>query len=143
MLVSTLAGLAALALGSDLIVEGATGIARGAGVPELVIGASAVAVGTSLPELAASMAAVAKRENSIAIGNIAGSNLFNIVILGLTATAAPLSVDADAPGFQMPFAAAMSLVALPFMKKGATIGRRAGAALLILYGLFLYRVFQW
>ena len=143
VLVSTLAGLAALALGSDLIVEGATGIARGAGVPELVIGASAVAVGTSLPELAASMAAVAKRENSIAIGNIAGSNLFNIVILGITATAAPLSVDADAPGFQMPFAAAMSLVALPFMKKGATIGRGAGAALLILYGLFLYRVFQW
>lgn len=143
VLVSTLAGLAALALGSDLIVEGATGIARGAGVPELVIGASAVAVGTSLPELAASMAAVAKRENSIAIGNIAGSNLFNIVILGITATAAPLSVDADAPGFQMPFATAMSLVALPFMKKGATIGRGAGAALLILYGLFLYRVFQW
>ena len=141
-MVLTVAGLAALALGSDLIVEGAVGIALRAGVSELVVGASAVAVGTSLPELAAVAAAVARKENSIAIGNIAGSNLFNIVILGLTATAAPLSVDADAPGFQMPFAAAVSLIALPFMKKGAGIGRRAGGALLVLYALFLYGVFR-
>lgn len=139
---STVAGLAALALGSELVVEGAVGIALRAGVSELVIGASAVAVGTSLPELAASMAAIARRENSIAIGNIAGSNLFNILILGLTATAAPLSVDADAPGFQMPFAALMSAAALPFMKKGANIGRPAGCALLIIYGIFLYGVFR-
>lgn len=143
ILAVTCAGLAALALGSDLVVEGAAGIARGAGVPELVIGASVVAVGTSLPELAASMAAVARRENSIAIGNVAGSNLFNIVILGLTSLVAPFSVDAEVPGFQMPFAAAMSLVALPFMKKGATTGRGAGAVLLLLYGFFLYRIFQW
>lgn len=135
------AGIAALALGSNLVVESAVSIAHMAGVPELVIGATAVAVGTSLPELAASLAAVARREHSMAIGNLAGSNLFNIAILGLTSSILPLSIDPDMSGFQLPFAIVISALAVPFAGKGTTIGRGAGVFLLLLYGLFVYKIF--
>ncbi|WP_462138001.1 calcium/sodium antiporter [Candidatus Mycalebacterium sp.] len=137
----TAAGLAALAIGSDLVVKGASGIGFRAGVPEVTIGASAVAVGTSLPELAASLAAIARREHSIAVGNLVGSNLFNIVILGLTASILPLPISPDITGFQLPFAIAISALAVPFMKKDTSIGRGAGVSLLLLYGFFLYRIF--
>lgn len=138
----TAAGLAALALGSDLVVKGASGIALRARVPEVVIGASAVAVGTSLPELAASLAAVVRREHSIAVGNLVGSNLFNIIILGLTSSILPLSISPDITSFQLPFAIAISALTVPFMKKGTTIERRAGVSLLFLYGFFLYWIFR-
>ncbi|MGI9558087.1 MAG: calcium/sodium antiporter [Thermodesulfobacteriota bacterium] len=141
VLVTIAAGLAALGLGSSLLVESAVSIAHRAEVPEVVIGATAVAVGTSLPELAASVAAVSRREHSIAVGNIAGSNLFNIIILGLTSSIVPLSVDSEVPGFQLPVAIGLTALTLPFMKKGATAGRTAGAVLLLIYGAFLYRVF--
>ncbi len=131
------AGFAALALGSNLVVESAVTIAHRAGVSELVIGATAVAVGTSFPELATSLAAVARGEHSIAIGNLAGSNLFNVVILGITSSIVPLSIDPGIPNFQLPFAVAISALTVPFMRKGATIGRGTGIFLLLLYGLFV------
>lgn len=137
----TATGLAALAVGSNLVVESAVGIADGAGVPKLVVGATAVAVGTSLPELAASLAAVARREHSMAIGNIAGSNLFNIIILGLTSSILPLSIDPKIPAFQLPFAVLLSGLTVPFMRKGATVGRGAGIFLLLLYGFFVLKTF--
>ncbi len=135
------AGLVGLALGSKLVVESAVAIAHRAGVPELVIGATAVAVGTSLPELAASLAAVARREHSIAIGNLAGSNLFNIIILGLTASIVPLSIDPELVRVQLPFAIAVSAFIVPFMTKGSKIGKKTGTVLLLLYGVFIYMVF--
>ncbi len=137
----TVAGLAALAFGSDLVVKGASGIGFRAGVPEAAIGASAVAVGTSLPELAASFAAIARREYSIAVGNLVGSNLFNIVILGLTASILPLTISPEITGFQLPFAIAISALVVPFMKKNTAIGREVGISLLLLYGFFLYWIF--
>lgn len=84
-------GLAALIFGGDLFVNGASGIARGLNVSESVIGLTIVAAGTSLPDLAASMAAAIKNKPELAVGNIIGSNIFNIFfILGLSATVAPL-----------------------------------------------------
>ncbi len=84
-------GLAALIWGGDRFVDGATGIARGIGVSEAVIGLTIVAVGTSLPELATSVVAAVKNEPGIAIGNVIGSNIFNVLlVLGTSATIAPL-----------------------------------------------------
>jgi len=84
-------GLAALIFGGDLFVNGASGIARGLNVSESVIGLTIVAAGTSLPDLAASLAAAIKNKPELAVGNIIGSNIFNIFfVLGLSATVAPL-----------------------------------------------------
>lgn len=84
-------GLAALVFGGQLFVNGAIGIARGMGISEAVIGVTIVAVGTSLPELATSVVAAMKKNPEIAIGNVIGSNLFNIFfILGCSATITPL-----------------------------------------------------
>lgn len=84
-------GLAALLFGGDLFVNGASGIARGLNVSESVIGLTIVAAGTSLPDLAASLAAALKNKPGLAVGNIIGSNIFNIFfVLGVSATAAPL-----------------------------------------------------
>lgn len=84
-------GLAALIWGGDRFVDGATGIARVMGVSEAVIGLTIVAVGTSLPELATSVVAAVKNEPGIAIGNVIGSNIFNVLlVLGASATIAPL-----------------------------------------------------
>ena len=84
-------GLAALIWGGDKFVDGATGIARVMGVSEAVIGLTIVAVGTSLPELATSVVAAVKNEPGIAIGNVIGSNIFNVLlVLGASATIAPL-----------------------------------------------------
>lgn len=78
---------------SDLLVNGAVNVASQLGVSERVIGITVVSVGTSVPELAASLVAIAKRENAISIGNLLGSNLFNILaVLGITALIHPLTV---------------------------------------------------
>ena len=84
-------GLAALIFGGQLFVDGATGIARNLGVSESIIGLTLVAGGTSLPELATSIVAALKKNPEIAIGNVIGSNLFNIFfVLGCSATVSPL-----------------------------------------------------
>ena len=89
-----LIGLAALILGGDWFVKGASGIARGLGVSEAIIGLTLVAGGTSLPELATSVVAALKKNPEIAIGNAIGSNLFNIFfVLGCSATVTPLRVS--------------------------------------------------
>ncbi len=86
-----IAGLAGLIWGGDKFVDGATGIARLMGVSDAVIGLTIVAIGTSLPELATSVVAAIKKENGLAIGNVIGSNIFNVLlILGTAATISPL-----------------------------------------------------
>ena len=88
-----LGGLATLIAGAWLLVEGATGIARALGISETVIGLTIVAVGTSLPELATSVIAARRGEAGLALGNILGSNVFNLLaILGLTAVIVPIPV---------------------------------------------------
>jgi len=134
----TLAGLVLLILGARLMVDASVGIARAFGVSEAVIGLTIVAVGTSLPELAASVAAALKGARDIAIGNVIGSNIFNILaILGVSALVAPLAV---APGFLMrdlPVMLGVSVLLCLALALRGRLGRGGGAGLLGGYGLYL------
>jgi cation:H+ antiporter len=128
-----LAGLAALVVGAQLTVTGATGAARQIGISELVIGLTLVAVGTSLPELAASVVAAVRKESDIAVGNVVGSNIANLLaILGLTAIVRPVNVEQTLITLQLPimlaFAVGMLLFGLNRM-----IGRVKGALILTAY----------
>ena len=130
-----------LALGSDLLVNGAVNVASQLGVSERVIGITVVSVGTSVPELAASLVAIAKRENAISIGNLLGSNLFNILaVLGITALIHPLTVvdhvllDFD---IYVMIGIAALLIPLVFSPKKMQIHWRDGLILLVVYIAFI------
>jgi cation:H+ antiporter len=134
-------GSAFLALGSDLLVNGAVNVANQLGVSERVIAITVVSVGTSVPELAASLVAVAKRENAISIGNLLGSNLFNILaVLGITAFIHPLTVAdntlLDFDIYVMIGIAAL-LIPLVFTPKKMEIYWRDGLILLVVYIVFI------
>ena len=129
------AGLVGLLISARLLIDSATEIARAFGISEAVIGLTIVAIGTSLPELATSVVAAMRRQADIAVGNVVGSNIFNILaILGLTALIAPIPVDARFAGIDMTlaFAAAAGLAFASW--KWGRLGRPAGAALLLVYG---------
>jgi cation:H+ antiporter len=135
----TLGGLVVLVIGARLLVDGATEIARGFGVSEAVIGLTIVAVGTSLPELATSVVAAIRKQTEIAVGNIVGSNIFNIFgILGTTALIAPIPSEARFAMVDMPWAAAaaIGLTVLAFLLGG--LPRIAGGLLLATYGGYLW-----
>jgi cation:H+ antiporter len=122
-------GLAALVLGSRWLVGGATEIARLLGVSELVIGLTIVAAGTSLPEVAASVAAAVKGQRDIAVGNVVGSNTFNVLgVLGLSALAAPsaLTVATSLLHFDMLVMLAVAVACLPIFFTGNVIARWEG-----------------
>lgn len=137
------AGLGLLVLGADWLVTGAVAMARDFGVSELVIGLTIVAAGTSLPEVAASIAATIKGERDMAIGNVVGSNLFNILcIIGLASMVTPggLTVSDAALSFDMPVMIAVAVACLPIFFTGYTIYRWEGALFLasyVAYVLFL------
>jgi len=143
-----LSGLALLLASSKLLVWGAVGIAQFYGVSDLVIGLTIVAIGTSLPELAASVVAARKQEHDIAVGNIVGSNLFNILaVLGIAGAIGPSEVDAAVLYRDFPLMLALA-VALYLMARGlkrdghGLIQRWAGVVLLLIFlayqtGLFL------
>lgn len=126
-------GLVALIGGAWLLVEGATGIAQAFGVSETVIGLTVVAVGTSLPELATSVAAARKGEAELALGNVLGSNVFNLLaILGLTAAIVPIPVPPGLSPVDLLVVAATAAVLLLVLLLGR-IGRGAGAAFVVAY----------
>ncbi|NKX43431.1 calcium/sodium antiporter [Roseicyclus persicicus] len=128
-----LGGLATLIAGAWLLVEGATGIARAIGISETVIGLTVVAVGTSLPELATSIVAARRGEAGLALGNILGSNVFNILaILGLTAVIVPIPVPADLSTVDLVLVAGSALLLLAFLALGR-IGRGGGALFVAVY----------
>src|SRR5690606_18195064 len=96
-------GIAALAGGAESLVRGAVTMAETAGLSELAIGATVVATGTSMPELATSAVAAWKKEADIAVANVVGSNIFNLLaVLGLASTIAPIHVSRDVYMFEMP-----------------------------------------
>jgi cation:H+ antiporter len=131
------AGLALLVAGAGWVVEGAVGIAVALGVSQLVIGLTVVAIGTSLPELVTSIVASVRNERDIAVGNIVGSNIFNILsVLAVTAFVAPtgVAVSRAALSLDIPFMLAVSLACLPIFFTGHVIARWEGA-LFLLYGL--------
>lgn len=136
--VMTGAGLVALVIGAGFLVDSATIIARDFGISEAVIGLTIVAVGTSLPELATSVIAAYRKHTDIAVGNIVGSNIFNIFgILGVTALIAPIPAEARFAAIDMWWVAGSSLglVAVAFLLGG--LPRIAGAALLAAYGAYI------
>jgi cation:H+ antiporter len=127
-------GLVLLVVGARLLVMGAVDLARGFGVSELVIGLTIVAAGTSLPEVAASVVAALRREPGIALGNIVGSNIFNILaILGITALVQPIGLPWEAIQRDMWVMLVVSVLLWPFLVTGNRLGRREGGLFLGLY----------
>ncbi len=127
-------GLAGLVIGADLLVRGATSIARGYGISEAVIGLTIVAVGTSLPELATSAVAAFRRHSEIAIGNVLGSNIFNIIgILGATAVFHPVAIAPSIASFDIPLMLGVTVLLALMLLGLKSINRLAGAAFLLLY----------
>ncbi|MFN7269065.1 MAG: calcium/sodium antiporter [Cereibacter sp.] len=134
----TLGGLVVLVIGARLLVDSATTIARTYGISEAVIGLTIVAVGTSLPELATSVVAALRKQTEIAVGNIVGSNIFNIFgILGLTAVIAPIPAEARFVSIDMPWAAAAAIGLTVVAALMGGLPRIAGVVLLAAYGGYL------
>lgn len=130
------AGLVLLVTGSNFLVEGAVSLARALGLSELVIGLTVIAVGTSLPELATSILAAIRGERDIAVGNIVGSNIFNLLcVLGLASLVSPeaITVAANALAFDFPVMIAVALACLPIFFTGYTINRWEGLLFLGYY----------
>lgn len=132
-------GLVVLMAGARCLVEGAVSIARGYGISEAFIGLTIVAVGTSLPELATSLIAAFHRQSEIAIGNIVGSNIFNVLgILGVTALIAPIPVASRFLTFDLPVMIAVSLVLTGLLLTRPVIGRGIGVAMLAGYVAYVW-----
>ena len=132
------AGLAALMLGARWLVDGATTIARDLGLSEAFIGLSIVAIGTSLPELATSLVAALRRQSEIAIGNIVGSNIFNVLgILGITAVIQPIPVADRFLTLDLPVMIAVSAL-LTVLLMRPLIGRLTGLGLLAGYAAYVW-----
>lgn len=127
-------GSAGLVVGGYAIVISATFLARAFGISELVIGLTLVAVGTSLPELATSLVAAFRKEADIAVGNIVGSNIFNLAaVLGTTATIHPVAIGPSIATREMPALILLSLLVLPVARYRYTVQRWEGALLLATY----------
>ena len=128
------AGLFLLVLGSDWMVNSAVTIAQSFGISELVIGLTIIALGTSLPEVATSVMASLKGERDMAVGNVVGSNLFNILtILGLTSLIAPITVAPNILVFDLPLMIVVALACLPIFFTGMQIARWEGVLFLAYY----------
>ncbi|MBE3071053.1 MAG: sodium:calcium antiporter, partial [Planctomycetes bacterium] len=135
-----LAGLVLLVAGARWLVDGAVDLARLLGVSELLIGLTIVAAGTSMPELATSVVAAIRGERDIAVGNIVGSNIFNLMgVLGASAAVSPggVGVAPEALRFDIPVMAAVALVCLPIFFTGGRISRWEGALLLGYYAAYV------
>ncbi len=139
-LLMIITGLALLVLGSNWLVKGAIDIARLLGLSELIISLTIVAAGTSLPEVATSAIASMRGERDIAVGNIIGSNIFNILcVLGLSATVSPsgINVSPVALGFDIPVMLAVAVVCLPIFFSGFLITRTEGFMLMAYYVIYV------
>ena len=142
MILFVIFGIVGLSLGADLFVNGSVFIARYFGISEVVIGMSIVAFGTSLPELATSVMAAYKKESAISIGNIIGSNIFNILcVLGVTSVIQPLNAKWIDIRFQVGVMIAYGLLILVISQLKQPIKRSISLAMLAGYFLFIYLLF--
>jgi|TARA_B100001093_G_C26618798_1_gene923615 cation:H+ antiporter len=142
MILFVIFGIVGLSLGADLFVNGSVFIARYFGISEVVIGMSIVAFGTSLPELATSVMAAYKKESAISIGNIIGSNIFNILcVLGVTSVIQPLNANWVDIRFQVGVMIAYGLLILVISQLKQPIKRSISLAMLVGYFLFIYLLF--
>ncbi len=129
-----LAGLVLVVIGGKFLVDGAVTLARGFGISETVIGLTIVAVGTSMPELITAIVAAIRKQSDIALGNILGSNIYNVLgIGGVTALIAPTDVPRQIATFDNPVMVAISVLLLVLARTGWRIGRREGMMLLAGY----------
>ncbi|KAB2314718.1 calcium/sodium antiporter [Betaproteobacteria bacterium SCN2] len=134
-----LTGLGLLVLGSNWLVEAAVVLARQLGLSELIVGLTIVAAGTSLPEVATSVMAALRGQRDIAVGNVVGSNIFNILaVLGISASIAPsdLAVAASMLAFDLPVMVAVAAACLPIFFTGNLIARWEGALFLAYYAAY-------
>jgi len=136
-------GIAGLTIGADWFVEGAVGIARSLGVSDRLIGVTIVALGTSLPELTTSLMAALRKQPDISLGNLLGSNVFNLLgIVGITAMVRPIAVDHGTFMLDIGVMLLVSLVLFPLMRLTPKIGRWQGALLLASYLGYMAFVLQ-
>jgi len=135
-------GLIGLPVGANLLVNGATSIATALGVSEAVIGLTLVAVGTSLPELATTIAAAIRKEAGVAMGNVIGSNIFNLLgIIGIASLVGPIPVPEQMLRVDLWVMLAVSALLGIFVLTGRSIGKLAGVGLIALYGGYLVSLF--
>ncbi len=133
------AGLIALAKGSNLFIHGAVDVALYFGVSDLIIGLTMAAVGTSLPELASCISAIRRHHTDLLVGNIIGSNLFNLLmVLGGTALFYPFSIHTDLLTRDVPVMIGFSLVLLVAIITKNQVSRLLGFLLLLAYGMYMY-----
>ena len=134
-------GLIGLPLGAQILVESATSIARDYGVSETVIGLTLVAIGTSLPELATTVMAAYRNQADVALGNVIGSNMFNLLaIIGVASLVGPLPVEPKLLMYDLWVMLAASLLIAPFVFGGWRMGRVWGIVFVGLYGLYLMAI---
>jgi cation:H+ antiporter len=134
LLLGTSAALLGLVVGGDLLVRGAVGMAHSLGVSERVVGLTVVAIGTSLPELAVSLAAALKRQQEMAVANVVGSNVFNLLmILGVAGLVRPLTVDPRIASVDLWVMMGFTVLLLPLVLRRQTLSRAGGVCLLSCY----------
>ncbi len=135
-------GLIALIVGSRWLVSGGSSVLLAMEVPEFVVGLTVLAIGTSLPELAASAVGAARGETGFTIGNVVGSNIYNIVaVLGILAVAVPVTVSPSTLRFELPLVVVFTLVLVAMMGYGRRLSRLDGAGLLVGYVVFMWLLF--
>lgn len=139
----TILGLAGLVVGAHFMVTGAIGIAETFGVPETVIGLTVVALGTSLPELAATAVAAIRHHTDVAIANILGSCVFNVLsILGITSMVSTLTIEPDLQRIDLWVMLAASIAVTAVLLKGQRIGRGIGIVFLLAYFAYIASLAQ-
>jgi cation:H+ antiporter len=132
-----IAGLAAAIFGAGWLVDGATVLATAAGVSESVIGLTVVAIGTSLPELIACVVAVLRKHADVALGNVVGSNIYNVLgILGATAIIQPIEVPAEIAAFDIWVMLGVTALLIVQLRSGWKLTRTEGALLMLLYAVY-------
>ena len=132
-------GLVMITAGSKVVVDSAVSIATGFHVPKEIISATVIAFGTSVPELAVTVTGILKKKSDIAVGNIIGSSIFNIIlVMGAAIVIAPITVSSDMISFLLPLMLGTSFILAIFMKTKYRLVRWEGAGLLLIYAFFLY-----
>jgi cation:H+ antiporter len=138
----SLVGIIFLIFGADFLIYGASSIARKFGLSEAVIGLSLMAIGTSLPEFATAISGALHKNSEAIIGNVLGSNLFNILnILGITALIEPISVNSQIAHFDIPVALFISLIFLGIILSLKKIHRITGIVFLNLYIVYISQMY--
>ncbi len=136
-------GFVLLIKGADFFVEGSSSVAKLLRVPSVIIGLTVVAFGTSAPELAVSVTAALSHNNGIAVGNVIGSNIFNLLMVtGLSAIVMIMPADRKIMSWDFPFSIVIAVILLAMIAFDRTMGRGDGLVLLALFGYFLYKIIR-